>query len=35
MKASIPGVFDNPNQGPQMVHHYGVLGFFFAGRAAV
>ncbi len=22
----IPGVFDNLNQGPQMVHHYGVYG---------
>ncbi|MBI3838378.1 MAG: hypothetical protein HY288_10660 [Planctomycetia bacterium] len=26
--AIIPGVFDNLNQGPQMVHHYGVYGFF-------
>ena len=26
--ASIPGVFDNPNQGPQMVHQYEVLGKF-------
>jgi PhoPQ-activated pathogenicity-related protein len=26
--ASIPGVFDNPNQGPSMVHHYEVLGQF-------
>jgi PhoPQ-activated pathogenicity-related protein len=26
--ASIPGVFDNPNQGPSMVHHYQVLGRF-------
>jgi PhoPQ-activated pathogenicity-related protein len=28
VKAIIPGVFDNLNQGPQMVHHYGVYGFF-------
>ncbi|REK19301.1 MAG: hypothetical protein DWQ37_01530 [Planctomycetota bacterium] len=28
VKAIIPGVFDNLNQGPQMVHHYGTLGFF-------
>ena len=28
VKAIIPGVFDNLNQGPQMVHHYEVLGFF-------
>ncbi len=26
--ASIPGVFDNPNQGPSMVHHFQVLGQF-------
>jgi PhoPQ-activated pathogenicity-related protein len=24
----IPGVFDNLDQGPQMVHHYSVYGFF-------
>jgi PhoPQ-activated pathogenicity-related protein len=28
VKAIIPGVFDNLNQGPQMVHHYSVLGKF-------
>ncbi|MEX0979231.1 MAG: PhoPQ-activated protein PqaA family protein, partial [Pirellulales bacterium] len=28
VRAIIPGVFDNLNQGPQMVHHYGVYGFF-------
>jgi PhoPQ-activated pathogenicity-related protein len=26
--AIIPGVFDNLNQGAQMVHHYSVYGFF-------
>jgi len=28
VRAIIPGVFDNLNQGPQMVHHYSVLGKF-------
>ena len=28
VRGIIPGVFDNPNQGPQMVHHYAVYGFF-------
>jgi len=28
VRGIIPGVFDNPNQGPQMVHHYEVYGFF-------
>jgi len=28
VRAIIPGVFDNLNQGIQMVHHYGVYGFF-------
>jgi PhoPQ-activated pathogenicity-related protein len=28
IRAIIPGVFDNPNQGPQMVHHYAVYGKF-------
>jgi len=28
VKAIIPGVFDNLNQGPQMVHHVEVYGFF-------
>jgi PhoPQ-activated pathogenicity-related protein len=28
VKAILPGVFDNLNQGPQMVHHYGVYNFF-------
>ena len=28
VRAIAPGVFDNPNQGPQMVHHYQSLGFF-------
>jgi PhoPQ-activated pathogenicity-related protein len=28
VRAIIPGVFDNPNQGPQMVHHFQVYGFF-------
>ena len=28
VRAIIPGVFDNLNQGPQMVHHYGAYGFF-------
>jgi PhoPQ-activated pathogenicity-related protein len=28
VKAIVPGVFDNLNQGSQMVHHYGVYGFF-------
>jgi PhoPQ-activated pathogenicity-related protein len=28
VRAIIPGVFDNLNQAPQMVHHYGVYGFF-------
>ncbi len=28
VRAIIPGVFDNPNQGPSMVHHYEVYGFF-------
>jgi PhoPQ-activated pathogenicity-related protein len=28
VSAIIPGVFDNLNQGPQMVHHYGAYGFF-------
>ncbi len=28
VKAIIPGVFDNLDQGIQMVHHYGVYGFF-------
>lgn len=26
VKAIMPGVFDNLNQGPQMVHHFGVYG---------
>ncbi len=28
VRGIIPGVFDNPDQGPQMVHHYEVYGFF-------
>jgi len=28
VRGIIPGVFDNLNQGEQMVHHYGVYGFF-------
>jgi PhoPQ-activated pathogenicity-related protein len=28
VRAILPGVFDNLNQGPQMVHHYGAYGFF-------
>lgn len=28
VKAIIPGVFDNLNQGPQMMHHFGAYGFF-------
>ncbi len=28
VRAIIPGVFDNLNQGPQMVHQFGVYGFF-------
>jgi PhoPQ-activated pathogenicity-related protein len=28
VRAIMPGVFDNLNQGPQMVHHYGAYGFF-------
>lgn len=28
VRGILPGVFDNPNQGPQMVHHYAVYGFF-------
>ncbi len=28
VRAIIPGVFDNLNQGPQMVHQYNVYGFF-------
>ena len=28
VRAIIPGVFDNPNQGPQMVHHVQFLGDF-------
>jgi PhoPQ-activated pathogenicity-related protein len=28
VRAIIPGVFDNLNQGPQMVHHFQVYGQF-------
>ncbi len=28
VRAIMPGVFDNLNQGPQMVNHYATLGFF-------
>ena len=28
VRAIIPGVFDNLNQGAQMAHHFGVYGFF-------
>jgi PhoPQ-activated pathogenicity-related protein len=28
VRAIVPGVFDNLNQGEQMAHHYGVYGFF-------
>jgi PhoPQ-activated pathogenicity-related protein len=28
VRAMIPGVFDNPNQGPSMAHHVAVYGFF-------
>ncbi len=28
VRAIMPGVFDNLNQGPQMVHHFGAYGFF-------